>query len=41
MKLLLHWEFAELKATIVSAYPDFEGNAIRSWAEILRELEKL
>jgi hypothetical protein len=33
--------FAELKATIASAYPDFEGNATRSWAEILRELEKV
>jgi len=33
--------FAELKATIASAYPDFEGNATRSWGEILRELEKV
>jgi hypothetical protein len=33
--------FADLKATIANAYPDFEENATRSWAEILRELEKV
>ena len=33
--------FADLKATIASAYPGFEENATRSWAEILQELENL
>ena len=34
-------KFADLKATIANAYPGFEENATRSWAEILRELEKV
>jgi len=34
-------KFAELKVAIASAYPNFEENATRSWAEILRELERV
>ena len=33
--------FADLKASIAASYPDFEKNATRSWAEILRELDEV
>ncbi|PPQ72790.1 hypothetical protein CVT26_003319, partial [Gymnopilus dilepis] len=33
--------FADIKAEIAATYPNFEQNAIRSWGEILQELNEV
>lgn len=33
--------FVDLKKQIAASYPDFEKNAVRSWGEILEEMDKV